>query len=58
MDFLSNDWMSWVFSTYSLAIMAVPSVVAFILKLIALFNPAVQSDKIIDLIKEYWPKGK
>ena len=58
MEFLSNNWMSWFFSTYSIVIMAAPSVIAFTLKLVAMFNPSVPSDKIIDLIKEYWPKGK
>jgi len=58
MDFLTNNWMSWFFSTYSIAIMGAPSVMAFILKLLAMFNPRIPSDKIIDLIKEYWPKDK
>ena len=56
--FLSNDWMVWFWQTYSIVITVVPSAVAFLLKLIALWNPNIQSDKVIDLMKEYWPKGK
>lgn len=58
MKTLSNEWMIWFWNTYNMALMLVPSVAAFILKLVALFNPRIPSDKVIDLIKEYWPKGK
>jgi len=51
----SNDWCIWFWNTYSMAILAVPSGVAFLLKLIAIYHPDVQSDKVIDLVKQYWP---
>ncbi len=53
----SNDWCVWAWSQYSVAILAVPSLVAFALKLVAIFHPDVPSDKINDLIKTYWPGG-
>jgi len=56
MTFLSNDWMVWLWNTYSMVILCVPSAVAFILKMVALWNPNIPSDKVIDLLKEYWPK--
>jgi len=54
----SNEWMKWVWDNYSIAIIVFPSVVAFGLKLMAVFNPRIPSDRIIDLFKQYWPKGK
>jgi len=58
MNFLSNDWVTWFWNTYSMAIVAVPSVIGFALKLVAIFNPNVKSDQVSDLINQYWPKGK
>lgn len=54
---LSNDWCIWAWNTYSMAILAVPSIVTFIMKLVAIIHPDVPSDKVIDLVKQYWPGG-
>jgi len=50
---LTNDWFNWVFSTYSVLLGLIPTVIGFILKLLAVFHPDIPSDKIIDLIKSY-----
>ncbi len=52
----TNEWIAWVFNTYSIAIIAFPSIIIFLLKVIAIYNPNIKSDKIIELIKEFWPK--
>jgi hypothetical protein len=54
----SNAWWQWVWDTYNYSILGFPIVISFILKLMAIFIPTIPSGKIIDLIKEYWPKGK
>jgi len=56
--FLSNEWMKWVWDNFSIAIVAFPTVVTFGLKLVAIFHPSIPSDKIIDVFKQFWPKGK
>ncbi len=58
MMILSNEWWTWVWATYNYSILGFPVVISFVLKLIAVFNPNVPSDKIIELINVYWPKGK
>ena len=58
MAFLSNDWWSWFLSNYSMTLAAIPTVIAFSLKLVAIFHPKVPSDKILDLIQSYWPVPK
>ena len=55
MRVLSNEWVIWLWNTYSMAILAVPSVVTFGAKLLAIFHPDIPSDKITDLVKQYWP---
>ena len=55
---LSNDWCVWIWNNYSIVITAIPTVIGFGLKLVAIFNPNTPSDKIIDLVKQYWPAGK
>jgi hypothetical protein len=55
---LSNDWINWFWSTYSIFVgVILPAALTFVLKLMAILKPTVQSDKIIDLLKEYWPGG-
>jgi hypothetical protein len=56
--FLTDDWLIWVWNTYSIAIVGIPSVVMFILKVIAIYNPKVKSSEIAGLFEQYWPKGK
>lgn len=56
--FLTNDWWVYVWENYSLTILGVPIFFSFFLKLLAVFNPNVPSDKIIELFEDYWPKGK
>jgi hypothetical protein len=55
MIILSNDWLIWVWKTFSMAIIAIPSVIIFITKLVAIFNPNVPSNKICDLFQKSWP---
>ena len=54
--FLSNDWINWFMSNYSMAFFAVPSVITLILKLIAIYNPNVKSSEVSELFEKYWPK--
>ena len=55
MNFFDNAWFAWFFTNYSMAIYAIPAIVAFILKAIAIWNPNVPTDKVRDLFKD-WPK--
>lgn len=57
-SFLNNAWWSWFWSEYSMTVIAVPTVVAFVLKLIAIYHPGIKSDQIIDVFKTYWPVKK
>lgn len=50
MDFLSNDWINMVLSRYSMAIAAVPTLIGVGLKVAAMLNPNVPTDKIRDLL--------
>lgn len=52
---ISNEGLIWTYNNYSILITALPVVIIFILKLVAIINPRVHTDKIIDLVKEYWP---
>jgi hypothetical protein len=54
---LSNEWWQAVWDTYNYSILGFPVVLTFALKVIAIYHPMIQSDKIVDLLKEYWPKG-
>ena len=56
--FLTNDWWVWVWNHYSMSIIGFPTVIGFLLKLFAIFNPKVPTNAIMDLFKEYWPTGK
>lgn len=48
---LTNAWIDFVMSNYSgLIAISIPAII-FILKLIAIINPNIPSDKIIDLIR-------
>ena len=58
MHVLSNDWWTWVWANYNMTILGVPTALSFLLKLIAIFHPNVTSNKVMDLIADYWPKGK
>lgn len=49
-----NNWFNWFLSNFSIAIASVPIISGFLLKLLAIFNPNVPSDKIIDLVNHYW----
>jgi hypothetical protein len=53
----SNDWWYWVWNTYSMSILGIPIAVGFVLKIFAVFNPNVPTNEILDVFKEYWPKG-
>ena len=58
MTILSNDWWAFVWNTYSMTIVGIPTAITFALKLWAIFNPNVPTDKITGLFKEYWPTDK
>lgn len=58
MNFLSNDWWAWLWTTYSMTIIAVPTVATFILKLWAIITPNTKSDQIIELIQSFVKKEK
>jgi|ADurb_Total_1213_FD_contig_81_311826_length_441_multi_2_in_0_out_0_2 hypothetical protein len=57
-SFLNNAWWAWFWTNYSMTVIAIPTVVAFVLKLIAIYNPNVKSDQVIDVFKTYWPVDK
>ncbi len=57
-SFLNNAWWSWFWSQYSMTVIAVPTVVAFVLKLLAIYNPNIKSNEINEVFKEYWPVNK
>lgn len=52
---ISNEGLVWVYNNYSMLITAIPVIIVFILKVIAVVNPRIPTNKIIDLIGEYWP---
>lgn len=55
---ISNEGLVWLYNNYSMVIMALPVMIIFILKLMAIINPNIHTDKVIDLVKEYWPVAK
>lgn len=52
----SNNWWTWVWNTYNMSILGFPIAIGFVLKLLAVFNPNIPSDQVIDVFKQYWPK--
>jgi len=56
MNILSNDWINYFLTHYSILIGAIPYIVYKALKIIAILNPNVPTDKIKDLFapKKYW----
>ena len=56
--FLSDEWWIWLWENYSMSIIGFPVAVGFVLKFIAIFNPRVPTDKIIELLRVYWPNRK
>jgi hypothetical protein len=55
--FLTNAWWGWVWQNYSVSIAGFPVFAALMLKLAAIVHPGIPSDKIIDLITQYWPSA-
>jgi hypothetical protein len=55
MDIFSNQWFNWFMSNYSIAIAALPGVVYFILRLVAIVNPNVPTNKVKELFQDSWP---
>jgi hypothetical protein len=53
-DFLSNNWITAALSNYSIAIAAIPVIIGMVLKIIAILNPNIPTDKIRDLLT--WKK--
>ena len=49
-DFLSNDWFIMVRDKYSFIIGAIPTLTLAVLKVIAMLNPNVRTDKIRELL--------
>jgi hypothetical protein len=50
--FLTNGWWAWFTTTYTVTIMTVIALIVFVLKIAAIVDPRIQSNQIIDLIKE------
>ena len=55
MYLFSNDWVKWFWDTYTVTIVAVPSIIIGILKIIAILVPSAKTDKIRELF-ELWSK--
>jgi hypothetical protein len=55
-SFLNNNWWAWFWTNYSMTVIAVPTVVAFVLKLIAIYNPNIKSNEINEVFEKYWIK--
>jgi ABC-type arginine transport system permease subunit len=53
-EMFDNDWCSWVMTNYSTIITAVPILVVSILKLIAVFNPAIVSNSLVDQVQAWF----
>jgi hypothetical protein len=53
---LTNDWVNWVLSTYSIVLALIPTVLIALAKLAAIFNPNVPENKILDWIREIFYK--
>jgi hypothetical protein len=50
-DIFTNVWMLNIWNNYSIFMLCIFSAIVFILKLIAIFNPNIPSDAIIDLMR-------
>lgn len=55
---LSDEWVKWVASNYSLLIVGIPVFLTALVKLLAIIHPNVPSDKILDWIKETFTAQK
>jgi len=55
-SFLNNNWWAWFWTNYSMTVIAIPTVVAFVLKLIAIYNPNIKSNEINEVFEKYWIK--
>jgi len=55
-SFLNNAWWAWFWTNYSMTVIAIPTVVAFILKLIAIYNPNIKTNEIAEVFEKYWVK--
>ncbi len=55
-SFLNNNWWAWFWTNYSMTVIAIPTVVAFILKLIAIYNPNIKTNEIAEVFEKYWVK--
>jgi ABC-type arginine transport system permease subunit len=53
---LDNAWCTWVMANYSTVIEAIPILVVSILKLIAIFNPAITSNSLVDQVQAWFKK--
>ena len=54
--FFSNTWLNWFMSSYSGMLAIAPIIIVFLLKLLAIVDPNIPSDRIIKLIQEYTTK--
>jgi len=50
--FLDNAWWQWFLFTYTMTLLAVLGAVVFMLRIAAILNPNVPTNKIVDLLKE------
>lgn len=51
MLFLSNDWIMWVAEEYSIVISAVPVILGFLVKILAIMHPDVERDDILGFLR-------
>ncbi|MGO8716415.1 MAG: hypothetical protein ACLQSX_11150 [Smithella sp.] len=56
-EMFDNAWCVWVMANYSTIIAAIPVMIVSILKLIAIFNPKITSNSIVDQVQD-WFKPK
>jgi len=54
--YLDDQWFMWIWHTFSILLVMVPSILTSIVKLIATIHPDVPSNEIIDLIKVVFTK--
>jgi uncharacterized protein (UPF0216 family) len=51
----TNSWWAEIASNYTVMIGIISGVICFIVKFLAIIDPKIPSERIIDLFKSYWP---
>jgi hypothetical protein len=55
MDAFTNQWWALIASNYTVTIGIIGAIVCFSVNFLAIIDPKIPSNKIIDLFKSYWP---